>query len=596
MNDVAKSCNRTAGPHRVLFFAPTGQSRIVATVRRGAGLMAPRRQDALAAALDWPENWGEGSGLSGQEAALRDTLHRERLCEWLQARHASGQPCAWLRPASSAEGAPGGVLLSLNPSRPLAGLHGDQYATLRLHEAARRIEHGSGCGHDQSRASSDDPGWPPHPFAVAEAAARRASQGEDACICVLGESGAGKSEACKLVLLHLLQLPQNAAQVYHRAEAALAEGGAPAHRALGLALLLARSVLESFTHAAAPANANASRCVLATRLSLTAEGGLLAGAKLLPMLLQSGRAGNGPCSPGHGNFHVLHAAAASATPKEIGGLRPSQLRLLAPPGGGGEAVGAARGASFETLGGALRALGMEPAAVGRLRRLLLGLLLLGELPPSQLRDLDSVHRAFDRDGSGDMDRAELRNALQLLGVPVDGEQAARQLAQFDVDSSGRLDVAEFRSLAANLRRAAAPSAEVEADAEATVAGERSLASASRLARRCEALLGDAGGSACDVRQLVKASFIDGGDTHPAHGCGARRGARQRRVTGLCAACWGAHQLDQRRACDGGGAGRRPVCKRRGGRRRRARHCTLSATPPPGGPLLLLHRTVPWAAA
>ena len=142
------------------------------------------------------------------------------------------------------------------------------------------------------RSSNVNEGWPAHPFAVAEAAAQRAAlSGEDACIAVLGESGSGKTEVCKLVLLHLLNLPRSVIHAYHTVDAGLAELGVPAHRALGLATLLSRSVLEAFTHAAAPTNANASRCVLATQLTLSADGGFVVGARLLPMLLQSGRAG-----------------------------------------------------------------------------------------------------------------------------------------------------------------------------------------------------------------------------------------------------------------------------------------------------------------
>ena len=318
---------------------------------------------SLAAAVGLPQHWGDGAGLDGLDAAHHDELQLEALAAWLQAQHTVGRPFGWLRPD---------VLLAVNPGRPLAGLHGDRAATMSLHDAAVR------------HASSSPGDWPAHPFAVGEAAARRAAAGEDACVCVLGESGSGKSECAKLVLMHLLNLPHDAAQTYHMPEAALAAGGAPAHRALGVATLLARSMLEAFTHAAAPANANASRALLATRLTLAKPSGLLIGAKLQLALLHEGRAG-APPPRGHGNFHALHAAAHDAHARgELAGLAPHMLRLLTPAGTPAEAAGAARGASFAQIGGALRALGLSSESVDALRRRLVGLLLLGQLPAEQL--------------------------------------------------------------------------------------------------------------------------------------------------------------------------------------------------------------------
>ena len=424
----------------------------------------PQRHDSLAYALAWPDRWGDNAGVAGLDASLHTTQLLEQLAEWLHVRHSTGLPCAWLRPPSRALGAPGGVLISVNPGRPLAGLHGDKDATEKLHNAATGLHdatanvdssgwHGGGSDSGNveiGRSSNVNEGWPAHPFAVAEAAAQRAAlSGEDACIAVLGESGSGKTEVCKLVLLHLLNLPRSVIHAYHTVDAGLAELGVPAHRALGLATLLSRSVLEAFTHAAAPTNANASRCVLATQLTLSADGGFVVGARLLPMLLQSGRAGHGPCTLGHGNFHALHAAAATATVEELGGLHPYQLRLLAPPGARREEVGAARGASFETLGAALRGLGMTRRDVERLRELLLGLLLLGQLPASELRDTESA-------------------AVAAMGGGA-------------------------------------------------VATGDSIANAALLARRCEALLGGGVESrlgAFDVRQLVEREMLGGGDAHP----------------------------------------------------------------------------------
>ena len=224
---------------------------------------------SLASALHLPHHWGDGAGLDGLDAEHHNSLQKEALASSLQALHASGRPFGWLRP---------NVLLAVNPGRPIAGLHGDLDATSKLHNAA--TWHGS--GEVTSRTFEAQSQWPAHPFAVGEAMARRAAGGEDACVCVLGESGSGKTEVNKLILLHLLNLPRDATSTYHLPDAGLIAGGAPNHRALGLGVLLGKSVLEAFTHAASPTNANASRVLIATRLTLSRGSGLLVGCKFQP--------------------------------------------------------------------------------------------------------------------------------------------------------------------------------------------------------------------------------------------------------------------------------------------------------------------------
>ena len=88
-------------------------------------------------------------------------------------------------------------------------------------------------------------------YAVSAASYRglAGAAGADQSILVSGESGAGKTEASKLVLLHLL----------HRAGELRGLGGHGPDEPLRRTLLLCRPVLEALTHAATPANANATR-------------------------------------------------------------------------------------------------------------------------------------------------------------------------------------------------------------------------------------------------------------------------------------------------------------------------------------------------
>ena len=130
----------------------------------------------------------------------------------LRARHLAGLPYTWLTDD---------VLISCNPQRPLAELHG--HSQIALHASLP----------SEATASPAEP----HIFAVAEAAVRKALNGEPTCICMLGESGAGKTEACKLALLHVL----------HRSGEISGLGGGGPDEPLRRALLMCRPVLEALT-------------------------------------------------------------------------------------------------------------------------------------------------------------------------------------------------------------------------------------------------------------------------------------------------------------------------------------------------------------
>jgi len=257
-----------------------------------------------------PTHWADSVGLEGEDRRRFERERARQLAAALRASYSAEEPCAWLRRDR--------VLLSVNPGRPLPGLHGDRSCTQLLQLAVWRA-------HAQRGKES-----PAHPFALGEAAAQRAADGGKACVCVVGESGSGKSEVAKLVLLHLLDLPPNVMHTYADPDAEAVRAGASAHRAIGVAVVLSRGLLESFTHAATPANPNSSRLVLATQLWFS-PGAFLVGARYQMTLLQAMLAGRPP-SRAHSNFHVLHAAALSASTDELGGVVPSALRLL---GGGG---------------------------------------------------------------------------------------------------------------------------------------------------------------------------------------------------------------------------------------------------------------------
>ena len=73
------------------------------------------------------------------------------------------------------------------------------------------------------------------------------------------------------------------------------------------------------------------------------------------------------------------------------------------------------------------------------------------LPAAPMEGVEIVFARYDKDRSGDMDVIELKQALRALNMPVDTAEADQVLNAFDVDSSKRLELHEFRTLVERLR-------------------------------------------------------------------------------------------------------------------------------------------------
>lgn len=170
---------------------------------------------------------------------------------------------------------------------------------------------------------------PPHPFAVAEDAHRRLrGEGRNQTIIVSGESGAGKTETSKIIMLYLTQVgvlseaertPGGAfsgtgvslggsRQERERAVAAmLGEGGKGQTKtqvtSLQQKILSCNPVLEAFCNATTKRNVNSSRVGRLTLLHFDTVG-LLRGASIKTYLLESARVS--AHSPWERNYHIFY--------------------------------------------------------------------------------------------------------------------------------------------------------------------------------------------------------------------------------------------------------------------------------------------------
>lgn len=70
---------------------------------------------------------------------------------------------------------------------------------------------------------------------------------------------------------------------------------------------------------------------------------------------------------------------------------------------------------------------------------------------SDRQAVEQLFVAFDTDGSGGIDRAELVHALNELGLSTDERTARAILTQYDADRSGVLELNEFDTLMMKIR-------------------------------------------------------------------------------------------------------------------------------------------------
>lgn len=64
----------------------------------------------------------------------------------------------------------------------------------------------------------------------------------------------------------------------------------------------------------------------------------------------------------------------------------------------------------------------------------------------QRKEIDGAFRLFDKDGSGNIDFYELRDAMRALGLTMSKEDVKKMMSEIDTDNNGYIDEDEFREL------------------------------------------------------------------------------------------------------------------------------------------------------
>ena len=142
-------------------------------------------------------------------------------------------------------------------------------------------------------------GKAPHVFAVAyNAYTNLMNKQGDQSVVISGESGAGKSEATKLILQFLADVSsRQAAQSGHAGASNIPSG------TLEQQVLAANPILEAFGNAKTLRNNNSSRFGKLITINFD-QGGSITGGGIINYLLEKSRI-NGP-SPGERNYHIFY--------------------------------------------------------------------------------------------------------------------------------------------------------------------------------------------------------------------------------------------------------------------------------------------------
>ncbi|KAL1520554.1 hypothetical protein AB1Y20_022130 [Prymnesium parvum] len=276
------------------------------------------------------------------------------------------------------------ILLSVNPCEPIPALYDEPAMRAALETGPLAL-------------AQNTMGVAPHLFTAAETAYanlfEERTSVRNQSIVVSGVSGAGKTEATKLVTQYLC---------WRAAGGAMDEAGKEVIECLSAS----SDVLEAFGNCATSNNGNSSRFGKFTRASFS-HGGMLQSAVVSCFLLEKSRLTTASAESGDSTFHILHQLAAHA--RHSNGRRDDAHRYVV------SAAPSAASAHLDRTEAAMQRLGIQSEEVFSL---LSGMLHLGDIT-FEAKDKPTSAVAIGDDEaviSAGCGKEILQAAEELLGI------------------------------------------------------------------------------------------------------------------------------------------------------------------------------------
>ncbi|XP_066063374.1 unconventional myosin-Ia [Chamaea fasciata] len=317
---------------------------------------------------------GTSSPLDAEAVAdlvLLDPLTEESLVQTLQERFRRHDIYTYI----------GNVVISVNP-----------YQSLPIY-TPEKVEEYHNCSFFAVK---------PHIYAIADDAYRSLrDRDRDQCILITGESGAGKTEASKLVMSYVAAVSSKGEEVNKVKEQ----------------LLQSNPVLEAFGNAKTVRNDNSSRFGKYMDIEFDFKGEPLGGV-ISNYLLEKSRIVRHV--KGERNFHIFYQLLAGASPQLL-----QQLKLRQDCGHyeylnreSSSLPGMDDAANFQAMQDAMRVIGFSPAEVTELLEVTAVVLKLGNV------QLSSSFQASGMEACSITEPQELREICELIGLdPSTLEQA-----------------------------------------------------------------------------------------------------------------------------------------------------------------------------
>ena len=322
-------------------------------------------------------------------------LHEPAILHSLSDRFFRGKIYTWTGP----------VLIAVNPFQRLP-----LYDTPILEEYRR-----DGLLKAQGLGNVGDKELEPHVFAIADRSYRQmmGEQRKSQAILISGESGAGKTETTKIVMLYLTTLGAG------NTEEAPAVEGEPAEQSIMQKVLQSNPVLEAFGNARTLRNDNSSRFGKFIELGFSRAGHLL-GAKVQTYLLEKVRLAFH--AAGERNYHIFYQLLRGAPESDhakyefhegvTGGLDLPNFFHYTGQGGAPHLREFTDESGLEYTLKAMRRLGWDEAKIDSVLSLCAGILHLGQIG----------FNLIEKEGNDCAEVADdkiMGYAARLLGVDID---------------------------------------------------------------------------------------------------------------------------------------------------------------------------------